>query len=163
MKGINQIVSFTILIAVAVSVALIIQSWLMPFSTEQTGTLENQTKEQLACQYASVYIRNVTYNCSSDCSTAAARNLTVYIENSGTLTVGINNIYIRNTTGALFSFGLNETKILVTGDVVRLENISTMRCSGINNSIDLVRIITNNCPGTAYDSFPGADVSFLDC
>jgi hypothetical protein len=163
MKGLNQIVSFTILIAVAVSVALIVQSWLMPFSNEQTSTLENQTKEKLACQYASVYIRNVTYNCSSDCSAAATRNITVEIENSGTLTVGIDNIYIRNTTGTLFSLSLNETKMLVTGDVVRLENISTMSCSGINNSIDVVRVITNNCPGTAYDSFPGADVIFLDC
>jgi hypothetical protein len=163
MKGIHQLVAFTILIAVVIIVSLLIHSWLIPFSREQTGTVENQTKEKLACQYASVYIKNVTYNCSSDCSVDAIRNLTIEIENSGALTISIDNIYIRNATGALFSFSLNETKTLITGDIVRLENISTMTCSGINHSIDNVGVITINCPGTAYDNFPGTDVTFLDC
>ena len=163
MKGIHQLVVFIILIVMAVTIAIMVHSWLVPFSREQTGTIENQTKEKLACEYASIYIKNVTYNCSSDCSVNATRNLTVEIKNSGTVTVNIDNIYIKNTTGVLFSFALNETKTVLTGNIVKLENISTMACSGINNSIDKVRVITTNCPGTAYDNFPGSDVNFINC
>ena len=163
MKGVQQLIAFAVLISMAVTIALIVSGWLIPFIKEQTGTVGNQTTGKLACQYAFLYIKNVTYNCSTDCSVNAARNLTVEVENSGSVKIWIDNIYIRNTTGVLFSFSLNETKALSSGDIVRIENISTMLCSGINNSIDKVSIITTNCPGTAYDSFPGSDVTFLDC
>jgi len=163
MKGVHQLITFAILIAMTATIAIIVSGWLIPFLREQTGTIENQTKEKLDCQYASLYIKNVTYNCSDDCSVNATRNLTVEVENSGSVTIRIDNIYIKNTTGALFSFALNETKALSTGDTIRIENVSAMVCSGINNSIDKVRIISTNCPGTAYDSFPGSDVNFLDC
>jgi lipopolysaccharide export LptBFGC system permease protein LptF len=163
MKGINELITFAVLVSMAVTIAMIVSGWLIPFSREQTGTIENQTREKLACQDASLYIKNVTYNCSSDCSVNTIRNLTIEVKNSGTLKIRIDNIYIINTTGSFFYFSLNETKTINIDDTIILENISTMACSGINNSISKVRVIATNCPGTAYDNFPGSDVTFLDC
>jgi hypothetical protein len=163
MKGINELITFAVLVSMAIVIAIIVSGWLIPFSNEQTGTIENQTRDKLICQDAYLYIKNVTYNCSSECSVSAIRNLSIEVKNSGTVKIRIDNVYIINTTGSFFSFALNETKTINIDDTIILENISTMACSGINNSISKVRVISTNCPGTAYDNFPGSDVSFLSC
>ena len=162
MRGINQLMAFVVLVSLTVTVAVIISNWVIPFYREQGEKIENQTKERLECQYGSVYIRNVTYHCGDDCSLDADRNLTVEVENSGNVKIIVDKIYIKNKRGSLFAFDV-EARTLSTGDVARLENISAMSCSGINNSIEGVSVIATNCPGTAYDNFPGSEVNFLNC
>ena len=103
----------------------------------------------------------ICYN--NSCSSGSIHNLTVYVENTGIPQVAIDTIYVENVTGSLYTLSLNETRILSTGDMLYLTNLSSAECSGINNSIESVIIISTNCPENAHDKFPGADVAYVNC
>ncbi|MFH0832516.1 MAG: hypothetical protein V1900_02235 [Candidatus Aenigmatarchaeota archaeon] len=162
MKGADPLLSAVMMILLTVTIATIVSGWLTATS-EQTGkTIRNQTKERLSCNYAHLYIRNVTYNCSDNCSADNNHNLTIELVNSGEVAFEINNLYIRNTTGTVFQLSISRTKFSAS-DVKYLTNISREACDGINNTIEYVTISSMNCPSNAYDNYPGNLVNFVNC
>jgi flagellin-like protein len=163
LKGISPLVSTVLLIVIVVAIATIVSSWFTTLSMEQSEKIENTTKQRLACQFADMYIKNATYNCGGNCSAGVNHILTVGIVNSGKKELTIEKMVIKNTTGVIFNYDLNETKTLSVGNALTMTNTSTTTCNGINNTIESVIVISKNCPNNAFDSLPGADVTYLAC
>jgi len=163
MKGISVMVSAVLLIIIAIAVGVIISSWFTTLSAEQSAKIENTTKQRLACQYANMYIKNATYNCNGNCASGISHTLTASIANSGKKELTIDRLSIKNTSGVIFSYNLNETKSLSVSSSLTLTNVSTDTCNGINRTIESIIVISTNCPNTALDSLSGADVTYTNC
>ena len=163
MKGVSSFLAAAFIILITISLGVIVSQWLVNLSKEQTGSVADTTKTRLACQYAGLYIDNVTYNCNSNCASGTAHNITVKVVNSGQKSLSIDKIYATNTTGNLFTLSLNETKTIEAGTFMNLINISADTCSGINRSIDTVSISALNCSDIAHDEYPGSSVSYVNC
>lgn len=156
-KGISPLISTAILILMAVVLSAIVASWLSPLIKTTTSEVENKTKEKLQCEHASFFINSISYNCSGDCSANVNHTLKLNLKNNGGVKLSVLGIFIRNTTGYVFSFPPNET-ILGMGSKDFI-NISKTSCNGINRTVDEV-IVTTNC---VIDTFPGKDIVFQNC
>ena len=143
-------------------VSTFVGGWLSSYSSQQSDILKNNTQSQLGCQFADLYIRNASYNCSLDCSLGTLHNLTLSIANSGKIRLLIDTVSIQNTTGSLFELEIGSRYIDV-GQTITLGNVSTQSCYGINNTIEKVIVSSPTCPNTAYDSLSGSQVNFLSC
>ena len=162
-KGISSFISAAIIILITISLGVLVSQWIVTVSKERTEDISSTTKYKLACEYAGIYIDNVTYDCSSTCAAGTAHNITVKVVNSGQKSLSISKIYVTNTTGNLFTLNVNETKTIEAGTFMNLINISLDTCSGINGSIDKVSISSMNCSETAHDEYPGSSVSYVSC
>lgn len=162
-KGVSLMLSAVLLIAIAVTIGLITSDFVSRISKERTQQLTNITKEKLNCQFANLYIRNASFDCNNNCSAGASHTLQVTVVNSGKKPVHIDNLYLRNTTGALFAFYANGTREINASEVLTISNASTSSCADINRTIDRVIVSSLNCPDTAFDSMPGRDVVFSRC
>lgn len=161
-KAISPLVSSVLIAAIVVAVSAIVGGWLTQYSGDQSDTLKEKTKSQLSCQFADLYIRNATYNCTLDCSDGVSHSTRVTIVNSGKIKLFVNSIVVQNTTGSIFKLEVNDTYI-DPGSTVTVTNVSTQTCNGINRSIEKIIINSPTCPNTAYDSLRGSDVNFLSC
>jgi len=162
-KGVSQFLSAVLLLVMAVAIAAFVASWITNFSYERSAAVENTTSLQLQCQSANLYIKSVRYNCSSSCAAGTVHSTTVTIVNSGKVALGVDKIYVQNTTGSLFVLELNQTYTIDPGITRALTNMSTDTCNGINKTIDKVIVNSAQCPNTAFDSLRGSEVAFVDC
>ncbi|GEM_PF-5311396 len=162
-KGVSNFLSAALLVLMVVVISTIVSGWLNTLSREETNKIRNTTSEQLGCQFADLFIKNATYNCSGNCAAGTNHNITVAVSNNGKKAVNITTIVIRNTTGTTTSLDIGPVKTINVGEDVMVSNVSTATCTGINGSIDVVMVSSVNCPGNAYDSLPGSSVSFLSC
>ncbi|MEM7819662.1 MAG: hypothetical protein QXD48_02430 [Candidatus Aenigmatarchaeota archaeon] len=163
MKGVNIFLSAVLLILLTVVIASFVFNWITTLSTERSESIKNTTKERLGCQFADMYIINATYDCNGDCSSGIIHRVNVSISNSGKKALEISRIVIQNTTGSIFNYNINETKILSVGETLTITNVSTDTCDGINKTIEKIIVSSNNCPNQAFDSIPGKDVIFINC
>ncbi len=161
-KGVSLMISAVLLVGLALTLGLITSDFVSKLSKERTQQITNITKEKLNCQYANLYIRNVSFDCNNNCSSGISHRLNVTVVNSGTKTVKIDSLYLRNTTGALFTFTTGTIE-LNASDVLTISNTSSSSCHEINRTIDRAVVSSLNCPDTAFDSMPGSDVAFLRC
>ncbi len=162
MKAINQMLSSIILIVVVVASAVVVSNWLGSLSKETTRDITGTAKERLSCQFANMYIKNVSYYCNNNCNQGVLHNLTLTVVNSGKKPVMVDKIYVENSTGGLFTFEIGNVQINAS-DIVQIINSSTSSCHGINRSIENVIISRLNCPSDAFASYPGWDVIFVGC
>ncbi len=162
-KGVSLMISAILLIGLALTLGLITSDFVRGLSKERTQQLTNITKEKLNCQFANLYIRNASFDCNNNCTSGISHTFQVTIVNSGKKAVQIDNLYLRNTTGALFTFYTNGSRELNASEVLTISNISTSSCNDINRTIDRVIVSSINCPDTAFDSMPGSDVAFSRC
>ncbi len=163
MKGSSVLMASVILVLITVVASIFLSGWMSTTTSAQTSRIRNNTETQLKCQFADIYIKNVTYDCNSDCASGVAHTLSLNIVNSGKKEVVISTIYVRNITGFVTAFRLNESKILNVGDVISVQNVTSSSCTGINNTIELVSVNTITCPATAYDSIQGDEVTYTNC
>jgi len=163
MKGISAMVAAVMLIAISVALGTMVAGWFSDMATTQSEKLENTTTERLSCQFADMYIINTTYNCSGNCSAGNNHTLTINVKNSGRRLLTLNTVVVKNTTGVIYSYALNETKSLSVSNTMTLTNESRTTCVGINNTIESIIVNSMNCPNTAFDSLPGADVTYVEC
>ena len=162
-KGVSMMISAVLLVGLALTLGLITSDFVSKLSKERTQQITNITKEKLNCQFANLYIRNVSFDCNNNCSSGISHRLNVTVVNSGTKDVMIDSLYLRNTTGALFTFTTNGVIQLNASEVLTISNASTSSCSDVNRTIDRAIVSSTNCPETAFDSMPGSDVAFLRC
>ena len=163
MKGISPLIAAVFLVVITVVASTLISGWLSTLTRTQTQTIQNNTQTRLQCQYADLYIKNVTYTCNNNCTTGTLHTTTVTVVNSGKKNLAFDSIFIRNTTGVITALSLNETKTLNVGDALTVSNITRATCVGINRSIEFVTVNSINCPTTAYDSIEGAEVVYTTC
>lgn len=162
-KGISHFLSAALLVMMVVVISTIVAGWVNTLSRSQTATIRNTTTEQLNCQFADLYIRNATYNCSGNCSSGNNHNVTVSVTNNGKRAVNITTVVVRNDTGSTYSYDLGSVYTINTGTTVTVSNVSTTTCTGINNTIEFIEIVSVNCPGNAYDKLPESSVTYLSC
>lgn len=163
MKGISPLISAVLLIAIVVSMSLIVSQWSSGLSKDQAAKIRNSTEQRLSCQFANLYVKNVTFFCNNNCSSGARHTINVTVVNSGTRTVEISSFTLRNTTGNLTVFSLNETKNIQAGASLLALNVTFGSCTPFNNTIDRIIVSSLNCPSNAYDSFPGGSIVYAGC
>ena len=78
----------------------------------------------------------------------------------GSISINVDEMQIKNTTGQLSIFELNEAEIEPLDSKTIIANITNQT---FNNSIQEVIIESKNCPETARDIYPGEDVNYMDC
>ncbi len=161
-KGISNFLSATILVLIVMAVSVLVLQWMNTMTTDQATKIRNTTLDQLGCQYADMYIKNATYNCTGGCAAGAVHNLTAVVRNNGKRSIEIDKMAVRNTTGSTFVFGVTPIEI-APGEEQMIVNGSNMTCSGINNTADALIISSLNCPQEAHDSLPGSLIKFLGC
>ena len=161
-KGVSVLMSAVLLIAITVLISLITADFLSKTAKGRTQEIADTAKEKLECQFANLYIRNLSLDCNNNCASGTNHMVTATVVNSGKKSIKVEGIYIRNTTGSLFVFGTGQ-KELNASDVLTISNSSTVTCGGINRTIDNVIISSNNCPSSAFDTYPGSEVVFLNC
>ena len=116
-KGVNQFIAATLLILVGIVTAMIVSAWVVNISSERTSTVVNRTQSQLACQYASMYVSNVTFDCNSNCFTGVPYRINATIENSGNTRLDVYNLFISLTDGSSYRIDSNGT-VISTGSVL---------------------------------------------
>ncbi len=163
MRGISTLFSAVLVLIIAVALSIIVSNWLTTTFKERAEDVRDISKTKLDCQFADLYVRNITYNCNSDCTTATNHTLTITIVNSGKKAVTIKEVNILDRNGTLTFFGLNGTRELNATDVITFTNSSTTSCTGFRNYVDKVVVASTNCPKDAVDFFPGSDVVFQNC
>jgi hypothetical protein len=164
MKGLHTMLSATLLLMIVVAISVVVFNWVANLSKDQSDNLRNSTTEQLGCQFADMYIlsNSVQYNCSGSCAAGVSHNLTLAIRNNGKRALEFSKVSLRNTTGSVFSYSITPI-IINSGEDATINSISNNTCTGINNTIDAVTITSVNCPGTAFDSFQGNEVRYVNC
>ena len=163
MKGISPLLSSVLLIAIIVSSSLVISQWSSELSSSQATKIANQTNERLSCQFANLYVKNATLFCNNNCNFGTRHTINISVVNSGKRSVQIDSFALRNTTGNLTVFMLNETKIIQPDATIVATNVTFDNCSPFNRTIDRLVINSLNCPANAYDSFPGSSVDYVAC
>ncbi|MDI6721714.1 MAG: hypothetical protein QMD85_04950 [Candidatus Aenigmarchaeota archaeon] len=162
-KGVSPLISTVLLIAIAVSASLIVSQWSSALSRSQSLEITNKTHERLSCQFANLYIKNVTFFCNNNCAAGTRHTINVSVINSGKRNIELSSFALRNTTGNLTVFSLNETKNIQSGATLLLVNVTFDNCSPFNGTVDRVIVSSLNCPDDAYDSFPGSSVAYAGC
>lgn len=163
MKGIDSLIAAVFLILISIVASVFLSGWLSTTSSTQAEKIKNNTNTQLQCQYADMYIRNVTYDCGGNCTTGTQHTTTVALVNSGKKSLSVSSIYVLNTTGFVTVLNLNETKTLRVSDALTISNTTRDDCSGINNTIEALTVNSINCPSTAYDSADSARITYTNC
>ncbi len=102
-KGLGSFISAVLLVVVALAIAVMVSSWLTAMSEERATKLKNFTQEKLNCQYASLYIRNVTYDCNNNCFTGSPYKINATIENTGTVRIDLSKIVTQLDTGQVYT------------------------------------------------------------
>lgn len=161
-KGVSPLIEALMLVVMGVGLSAIVIGWLPALSTERTASVKNLTNEQLRCEFSNIFIKSATYNCSSNCAAGTTHTVTLSVKNSGRISLFVNRIYIQNTTGTVFAFGMNDTTIDASSTVT-LSNATTGTCTGINNTIDKITVNSVNCPSRGANSIPGSEVTFANC
>lgn len=78
MKGLSQIISATIILAVGVTVASIYAGWAPDFAGDIVGDAANQSNSQIKCSNAALSIRDAEYD-------RTGQVIEFDVENSGTI------------------------------------------------------------------------------
>jgi len=110
-KGISPFIAATLLIAIGVVTAVIVSSWVIQISSESTSTIVNRTQQQLACQYASMYVSNVTWDCNTNCFTGVPYKINATIENTGSTRLNVYNLFISLIDGTSYRIDSSGTTI----------------------------------------------------
>jgi len=163
MRGISTLFSLVLVIAIGVALSIIVANWLTTTFQKESEDIRSTAQTKLDCQFADLYIRNITYNCNSDCTTAANHTLTITIVNSGKRKINIRDVFFLDRNGTLTVFELNGSQELNATDVVTYTNRSTTSCTGFRNYVDKVIVASTTCPRDAVDFFPGSDITFQSC
>lgn len=92
MKGISQVITSALILAVAVSVAGVYANWAPGFAQDISERTTNQQQEELRCDNAALNIRNAEYDSSRGF-------VEITIENTGTINLygGFNAAALKNS------------------------------------------------------------------
>ncbi|HLD85329.1 MAG TPA: hypothetical protein VI968_02110 [archaeon] len=163
MKGLEPIVSAVMMLMIAIAAGAVVSGWVSTFSSEKAKNIRNYTQDQLSCNFAGLYIKNATYNCSNSCAAGVQHTTVVTVVNSGKKQIAIDSIVLQNATGSVYNLRINATQNINIGETVTIMNVSMGSCSGINKTIDKVIISSINCPASASDSLSGGSVAYIEC
>lgn len=91
MKGVSQVLTSTIILAVAVSVAAVYGNWAPGFAGDITGETADQTNRDIRCGNAALSIATAEYDLSGNFTEVELRNSGTINLNQGVEVVVFNN------------------------------------------------------------------------
>ena len=116
MKAIHQFIAATILILIIIITATLVSGWSMNLFTSRSRAIVNATETKSACQYAGMYIDNVTYVCGgNNCFSGVPYRINATIENTGSSRIYLSSMFITMSSGESYQISGN-TSSLSAGD-----------------------------------------------
>lgn len=104
-KGISQVISSTLMIAIAVSIAGLYAQWAPDFSQGTTGQVADSINQDIACRNAAVDLKKPVYDQSG-------QRTTVDIENTGTISFYDSvNVYALNNSQVIQEFQIADLEV----------------------------------------------------
>lgn len=132
MKGVSQVLTSTIILAVAVSVAGVYSNWAPSFAEDITGETADQTNQDIKCSNAALTIETAEYDLSGNFTEVELRN-------SGTINLN------QGVEVVVFS---NKSEILSQTVMDRIPADTTRRTRVDSNEIpDKIAASSRDCPG----------------
>jgi len=154
MKGISPLVATVLLIAFTVAVAGLLSNWLTGFASQSAQQVSSSSSVTLSCTYGGVSLGNLKYNSTQN-------NMTGYIENTGTVSIGNLSLQIIYTNKTIVTYNL--CSIGSIGSNCTAKNISLSPRDVITfsvpsqNNYETLRVATN-C-SSVYDTATSAEIS----
>ena len=158
MKGFEPLIAATLLIALALMLAILVYQWQISYVHNYSEGLEQSTQKKLVCDRADVSFVNASYDCTNSCASGVGHILDIKLKNYGDVSVKIEKIYLKNKTGSLFEYPGGPLDI---GEVKRFTNTSTQPCYGISRTLEEILVITD-CPNL-FVSVPADKINWINC
>lgn len=129
-KGISSFLSAVLLVLIAISIAVIVSGWVVSFSEDRSEKIRNVTSDKFNCQYASLYIKNVSYDCNNACFTGSPYKINATIENIGNVPIDIVDVVVKLDTGQVYTSSSPGQRIS-SGDIALVNfNDILITCDG---------------------------------
>ena len=158
MKGMEPLIAAVLLIAIALMIAIMIYQWQTSYIHEYADDLKDSTQKKLVCDRADLSFVNISYDCTNNCEAGTGHILEIKLKNYGDVGIGIEKIYLKNTTGSLFEYPGGSLDV---GEVKKFANTSTTSCHGINKTLEEILVITD-CPNL-FLSIPADKINWVNC
>ncbi len=140
-KGISPLMSEVLLVAFAVTVAVIIGTWYTGFTKQSTQEVSEQSQQTISCTYGGVRIYDVTYNSTSG-------NITGLVENTGNIKLTNVDLQIICKDGSVYTRDKNYT-------LLPREEVYFNVQLGCSSFQDLVKVrVTTSCTSVYDDIEP---------
>ncbi len=110
-KGVSPLLASVLLVMISIVIATMVSSFVTNMSSERTKRVQNLTQARLACQYASLYVTNVTYDCNSDCFTGSPYRINATLQNSGSSALEISGMQINLDNGEGYTISVNSSSL----------------------------------------------------
>ncbi|MDI6720998.1 MAG: hypothetical protein QMD85_01315 [Candidatus Aenigmarchaeota archaeon] len=145
MKGISPLVASVLLLAIVVSIAVVVGSWVSGMAKDTTATVGNRTAESVSCSASDIVVTSLYITAGASGSARAQ------VQNRGFQAITLTSAQLINRTGHNFSTSTT-LPILTRGQVAQLSFSST---SVPTCPTDFSRVVlTSNCGGISH-SFTG--------
>lgn len=143
MKGVSQVLTSAIILAVGVAVAGVYSTWAPNFAEDITGQTADQTNSNIKCSNADLSIETVQYDLSGNFTEVGLRN-------SGTI----------DLRGGVEVVMYNQSRIIArqTIDNLQAGNTLTRRIDG-DEIPDRMAASSSDCPGEVVVSTDVVDVT----
>lgn len=147
MKGVSPLVATVLLIALTISVAALVGTWLMGFTRTSTETIKQQANIEIICGNGAISFSQVCYSNGY---------LSGYLQNTGRIPLGNININILYNNGSSQKFYLSYSQGSVLPETSCCGNLTILvgeRYSfnvPASSNFDLVYVLTN-CTGKVSD------------
>ena len=154
-KGVSPLIATAMLILIAISAAALVTSFLIPYIREITGDVKDSG---IQCSASSIYIREVTYECSKE-------RLSILYENNGDITLdefALSVLLGRQNNVRSFSFDVPSSELepgvraIIVNDNITASMIST------NGQIEKLILFSRLCPSHG-DSVKGDEITLRGC
>lgn len=153
-KGISPFIATILLIALTVTVASLVGTWLIGFSKTSTESVESKVNLEILCNKGGISFSEVCY---------LNNYLSGYLTNIGTITLGNITLQVLYTNASQQTFYLNYgsgavlANITCCGNLTMYSNEKFQFNASINSNYDRVRVYTN-CTGKVTDEVLASDI-----
>lgn len=142
MKGVSQVLSSTIILAVAVSVAGVYSNWAPGFAESITGETADQANQDIRCGNAALTIETAEYDLSGNFTEVELRNSgTIDLDNGTNMVAYRNSGIIARTVMDGIEAGETRQETIESDDAPERITASSRDCPGdVVVSTDTVRV-----------------------
>ncbi|MDI6720997.1 MAG: hypothetical protein QMD85_01310 [Candidatus Aenigmarchaeota archaeon] len=150
MKGISPLVASVLLLAIVVSIAVVVGSWVSGMAKDTTATVGNRTAESVSCSASDIIVEALYVHAGNE-ATGYSRAV---IRNQGFQALTLTSAQLINRTG--FNVTTSSTLgIIAKGEaqVIVFPNTSVSVCPTDYSRL----ILTSNCGGVSH-IFTGAPI-----
>jgi hypothetical protein len=167
MKGTSPLIGGVFLVLSSIIVAMIVSSWVTDLSESKSSFITNRTKTQLSCQYASIYVRNVTFECADSCFSGTPYKINATIENTGTTKIVVSDLLLSMDNGLSYIISGNTSS--VSSGISLVKNFNSILVSNASTNLTFnvshpslksvfvynennVQVYSANVSGNSHDS-----------